>query len=81
MPPSSSKYATIKFINQCIHILNNKYKLNAIEGSTKIQKRGSIFKYPSCFHNVQKNNDDNHKSMKMRLINKLIPKLNCVNIK
>ena len=37
--PSASKDVIINFSDQCIHILNNKYRLNGIKGSTKMQKR------------------------------------------
>ena len=36
--PSDSKYISIKFSYQYIHIINNKDKLNGLKGSTKIQK-------------------------------------------
>ena len=45
MLPSASKYVSIKFANQCLHILNNKEVLNGLKGSTKIQKIQSKFKY------------------------------------
>ena len=43
--PSASKDVSVKFIDQCIHILNNKERLNGLKGSTKMQKRQSQFKY------------------------------------
>ena len=45
MLPSSSKDVSIKLEYQCLHILNNKEILNGLKGSTKMQKRESIFKY------------------------------------
>ena len=39
MLPSASKYVSIKFSDQCLHILNNKEILNGIKGSTKMQKK------------------------------------------
>ena len=36
--PSSSKEVSIKFSDQCLHILNNKEKLNGIKGRTKMKK-------------------------------------------
>ena len=36
MLPSTSKYVTIKFSDQCLHIINNKDRLNGIKCSTKI---------------------------------------------
>ena len=36
--PSASKYVSIKFSDQCLHILNNKEILNGIKGIKKIQK-------------------------------------------
>ena len=35
--PSASKYASIKFLDQCIHIINNKDRLNGLKGSTHMQ--------------------------------------------
>ena len=35
---SASKYVSIKFSNQCLHILNNKEILNGLKGSPKMQK-------------------------------------------
>ena len=45
MLPSASKYVSIKFADQCIHILNNKYRLNGLKDSTKMKNRESPFKY------------------------------------
>ena len=45
MLPSASKYVSINFANQCLHILNNKERLNRLKDNTKIQKRQSQFKY------------------------------------
>ena len=39
---SASKYVTLKFADQCLHILNNKEKLNGLKGSTKIKKTITI---------------------------------------
>ena len=36
--PSASKDDSIKFTYQCLHILNNKERLNGLKGSTKMQK-------------------------------------------
>ena len=36
MLPIASKYVSINFADQCIHILNNKEILNGLKGSTKI---------------------------------------------
>ena len=38
MLPSASKYVSIKFSDQCLHILNNKERLNGLKGSIKIKK-------------------------------------------
>ena len=35
--PSASKYASIKFSDQCINIINNKEILNGLKGSTKMK--------------------------------------------
>ena len=45
MLPSASKDISVQFADQCIHILNNKDRLNGLKGSTKMQKIESIFKY------------------------------------
>ena len=43
--PNDSKDVSINFSYQCIHIIKNKERLNGLKGSTKIQKRESLFKY------------------------------------
>ena len=45
MLPSASKYFSIEFADKCIQILNNKYRLNGLKSSTKMQNRESLFKY------------------------------------
>ena len=45
--PSASKDVSIKFSDQCIHIINNKESLNGLKGITRIQKKESLFKYQS----------------------------------
>ena len=47
MLPSASKDVSVKFPYQCIHILNNKERLNVLKGNTKMKKVESIFKYQS----------------------------------
>ena len=42
---SASKDVSIKFSDQCIHIINDKERINGLKGNTKIQKRESLFKY------------------------------------
>ena len=81
MLPSASKYVSVKFADQCLHILNNKEILNGLKDSTKIQKRRSQFKYQSRIYNVKKKFDFDHKFMKMRWNNKLFPSLNVINVK
>ena len=44
---SDSKGVSIKFADQCLHILYNKEVLNRIKVSTKIKNRESLFKYQS----------------------------------
>ena len=56
---------SINFANQCIHILNNKERLNGLKGRTKMQKRQSQFKYLSRINNVQRNSYVDHRSMKI----------------
>ena len=36
MLPSVPKYVSIKCLDQCIHILNNKYRLNVLKGISTI---------------------------------------------
>ena len=76
--PSDSKGVYITFLDQCIHILNNKEILNGLKGSTKMQKKESIFKYQSHIYNVQRNYGVNCRVMKMRL-KKRFPSLNVIN--
>ena len=38
MLPSASKYVSINVVYQCLHILNNKERLNGLKGGTKMQK-------------------------------------------
>ena len=35
--PSASKDVSVKFVYQCLHILNNKEIFNGLKGSTKLQ--------------------------------------------
>ena len=37
MLSSASKDVSIKFVDQCVHILNNKEILNELKGSTKMK--------------------------------------------
>ena len=73
MLPSASKDLSIKFPDQCLHIINNKEIFNGLKGSTKMQKIESQFKYQSLLYNVQKNFDVDHRGKKMRWNNKLFP--------
>ena len=57
MLPSASKYFSIKVLDKSLHIINNKDMLNGLKGSTKMQKRESLFKYKSRIYNVQRNYD------------------------
>ena len=63
MLPSASKYVSMNFSEQCLHILNNNDPLHGLKGSTKMQKRESLSKYQSCFYNLQMNYDVNHRGM------------------
>ena len=65
MLPNPSKYVFIKISEQCLHILDNKDRLNGLKVIKKIQKIESLFKYQSRFYNVQRNNDVQHKGTKM----------------
>ena len=53
MLPIDSKYVSIKFAEQCIHIVNNKDKLNELKGNTKMKKRELLFKYQSRFKTLK----------------------------
>ena len=79
MLPCASKYVSIKFSYQCLHILNNKEILNGLKGSTKIQKIQSQLKYKSRIKNIQINSDVYHRGMRMRWNNKIFPSLNVIN--
>ena len=77
--PSTSKYVSMNFEDQCIKIIKTKEILNGIKDSTKIQKGESLFKYKSRIYNVQRNSDVNHRGMKMIRNNKVFPSLNVIN--
>ena len=47
MIPNASKDVSKTFVDQCLHILNNKESLNGLKRITKIQNRSSLFKYQS----------------------------------
>ena len=68
--PSASKYATIKFADQCLNILNIKKISNGLKGIKKMQNGESLFKYQLCIYNVQSKSDVNQRSIKMRWDNK-----------
>ena len=51
MLPSASKYVSVKFVDQCLHILNNKETLNGLKVITKMQKIQSQFKYQPRIYN------------------------------
>ena len=38
MIPSASKYVSVKFSDQCLHILNNKEIVNVFKGRSKIKR-------------------------------------------
>ena len=73
MLPRASKYVSIKFSEKCLHILNNKYRLNLIKGSTKVKNLESLIEYQSCLYNIQSKNEVNHRGMKLRWNKKLFP--------
>ena len=78
MLTSASKYVSIKFAYQCIHILNNKDRLNGLKSNKKIENRESLFKHQSRIYNVQRNNDVNNRGMKVKWNKKLFPSLNVI---
>ena len=71
--PSASKDVSIKTSDECIHIINNKERLNGLKGSAKNKNRESLFKNQSLIYNVQRNSDVNYRGMKMRWNNKMFP--------
>ena len=71
----------IKFVDQFIHIINNKGRLNGLKGSTIMKNIESLFKYQSSIYNVQSNSDVNHRGMKIRRNNKKFPSINAINSK
>ena len=81
MLPSASKGVYVKFSDQCIHIFNNKDRLNGLKGSTKMQERESLFKYQSRVYSVQSNYDVDHRGMKMQWDNKMFSSLNVIKWK
>ena len=76
MIPSASKYISVEFVYQFLHIINNKEILNGLKGSTKMQNIESLLKFQSLIYNVQIKSDVDHRGMKMRWNNKLFPSLN-----
>ena len=79
MLPSASKYFSVKFVDQCLHILNNIERLNGLKGITKKRKTTSQFKYQSRISSVQRNSGVYQRGMKMRWNNKLFLSLNSIN--
>ena len=65
MLPSASKYVSIKFADQCIHILNNKQRLNILKDIKKMKNRESLLKYQRLIYNVQRNSDVNPRGIKL----------------
>ena len=65
MLPSDSENVSIKFKYQCIHILNNKYRLNGLKVITKMKKIESLFKYQSLLYYIQSNNYVNQICIKL----------------
>ena len=49
MLPSASKDVSVKFVDQCIYIINSKDRLNELKGGTKIQNILLLLKYQSRF--------------------------------
>ena len=74
--PRASKYVSIKSIDQYIHIINNKDRLNGLKGCTKMQKREYLFKYQSHLYNIQSNYNFERISITMGWNNNLFPSLN-----
>ena len=79
--PRESKDVSVKFSEQCLHIITNNNGLNGIKGSTKIQKRQSLLKYQSRLYNIKINDDFKCIGMKLRWNNKLFPLLNLIHAK
>ena len=79
MLPSAPKDVSVKFADQFIHIINDKYSLNGLKSSTKIQKRESLLKYQSRFYRFQSIHDFYQRGMKMQWNNKMFPSLNFIH--
>ena len=62
---SASKDLSVRFVYQCLHILNNKYRLNGLKVITKMKKIESLFKYQSLLYNIQSNNYVNQICIKL----------------
>ena len=77
---SDLKHVSIKFLDQCTHIMNNEERLNELKGSTKLQNRSSIFKCQSSMYSVQRNYYINHRDMKIQWNTKLFPSFNFINV-
>ena len=76
---SASKDVSIKFSEQCLHILSNNDLLNGLRGNEKIQKRELLFKYQPHFYNILSNDGVKHIDMKLLWRNKLFTSLNEIN--
>ena len=68
--PRASEYISIKFADQCLHIIIIKERLNGLKISTKKRKRNTI-QISITFYNVQITNDVNHRDKNMLWDNKL----------
>ena len=77
--PSFSNDVSIQFEDQCIQIIENKDRLNGLKSSTKMKNIYSLFKYQSHFYNIQRNDDVNHRGIKIRWNNKNFTSLNVIN--
>ena len=78
MLPSASKYVSINFADQCLHILNNNEILNWLKGSSKCKKdnHNSNIKH---VYTMFSNSDVDHRGRKMIRNNKLFLSLNVIN--
>ena len=77
----ASKDVFIIISDQCIHITNNKYRLNRIKGSTKTPKKIITIQISINIYNVKRKNNIKQIGMKMRRNNNLFQSLKFVNRK
>ena len=61
----SSKDGYINVLENCLHIITNKYGSNGMKWSTKMRKRGYQYIFHSRYYNIQRGGDVNHREIKL----------------